>query len=246
MLRRTLLVAPASQPLATSVRKRERKELTLRRRFWTDRTRDLHALLDTQESCGDDEQAFWNWLVHRAPAEFRERIFRRLRSLAEEKESNDAALRAELSAKRKAEREVQREQEDAAAALRAQLPPRSPRKACASWRMKPAPRVRLAPRVNEERQEEFIELVNDPGFMELLEEATKDPRSKAAHVHCSRVSARSNACSNWAAAAVLPVHTTTNIKHKTKLGKHKAKLGPPVDSTNTKRHKLDMYPWVMN
>jgi len=222
MLRRTLLVAPASQPLATSVRKRERKELTLRRRFWTDRTRDLHSLLDTQESCGDDEQAFWNWLVHRAPAEFRERIFRRLRSLAEEKESNDAALRAELNAKRKAEREVQREQEDAAAALRAQLPPRSPRKACASWRMKAAPRVRLA-------------LAPRP----IL--ATGQP-----YVHCSRVSARSNACSNWAAAAVPPVLTTTNIKHKTKLGKHKAKLGPPVDSTNTKRHKLDMYPWVMN
>ena len=38
---------------ATSVRKRERKELTLRRRFWTDRTRDLHSLLETRESYSD-------------------------------------------------------------------------------------------------------------------------------------------------------------------------------------------------
>ena len=30
--------------LATSVRKRKRKKLTLRRRFWTDRTRDLNSL----------------------------------------------------------------------------------------------------------------------------------------------------------------------------------------------------------
>ena len=111
-MRRPTLVAPASLALAESARKRM-NSLTLRRRFWTDRTRDLHSLLDMRESYGlRMRQAFWKWLVHRAPAEFCKRIFRRLRALAEEQERRDAALRAhELGAERKAARKVQQEQE---------------------------------------------------------------------------------------------------------------------------------------